>query len=167
MKTAKLGAIFLVSVLALAGTGMGYAMWSETLYIDGWIQTGYIDAEWSIFEVDDSEPDNKDFSYVIAEIEGDTLYIDIYNAYPCIDYWVVFDVHNTGSIPIHLYWDGIITPADFPGTITMTDLTCIQLHPYDYEYGTITIHLNNDALENSYYSFETTLVYHQWNEVYP
>ena len=37
MRTAKIGAIFLISVMALAGVTAGYAMWYETLYIDGTI----------------------------------------------------------------------------------------------------------------------------------
>jgi hypothetical protein len=40
MKTAKLGAIFLVSVMALAGAGAGYAMWFQDLIIDAEIHTG-------------------------------------------------------------------------------------------------------------------------------
>ena len=44
MKSAKLGAMFLISVLALAGIGMGYAAWTDTITIDGTINTG--DVEW-------------------------------------------------------------------------------------------------------------------------
>ena len=43
MKTAKIGAIFLMSVIALAGVTAGYAMWYETLYIEGTIVTGEVD----------------------------------------------------------------------------------------------------------------------------
>lgn len=43
MKSAKLGAIFLMSVLALAGIGMGYAAWTDTITIDGTINTGDVD----------------------------------------------------------------------------------------------------------------------------
>jgi len=128
MKTAKLGAIFLVSVMALAGTGAAYAMWFDTLYVDGYVETGYIGAEWSIEAWGDSEPEGKDFSSIYAYIwtgynNNDWLSISIYNAYPCITYWVYFDITNTGSIPIHVEdidWDynGILD--DQVGTFGVT-----------------------------------------------
>jgi len=43
MKTAKIGAMFLVSVLALAGLGVGYAAWTDTITIEGTINTGNVD----------------------------------------------------------------------------------------------------------------------------
>ena len=36
----KLGAIFIVAIMALAAAGAGYAMWSETLTIEGTVNTG-------------------------------------------------------------------------------------------------------------------------------
>ena len=36
----KLGAIFIIAIMALAATGAGYALWSETLTITGTINTG-------------------------------------------------------------------------------------------------------------------------------
>jgi len=48
MKTAKLGAIFLVSLIALAGIGAGYAAWTDTLYIHGEVNTGSVG--WQITE---------------------------------------------------------------------------------------------------------------------
>ena len=167
MKTAKLGALFLVSIMALAGTSAAYAMWSETLYIDGYVETGELDVAWSIEDCGDSEPVEKDFSWIEAEIIGYTLYVDIYNAYPCITYWVDVNIENTGTIPFHIWWDGVID-YNFPGTVTFTpDPHCTQLHPDETWYGRLEIHLNNDALENSVYSFDTDLVVHQWNEDYP
>ena len=166
MKTAKLGAIFLISIMALAGTSAGYALWWDELYIDGYVETGYIDAEWSIEAWGDDEIAGKDFSYVDPYIIGDTLYIDIDNAYPCITYYVDFNVENTGSIPIHLYFDWT-PPAGFPGTVTITDLTCLQVHPGFCEYGTIEVHLDNTAPQGGIITFSATLVYHQYNEDYP
>jgi hypothetical protein len=42
MKTAKLGAIFLISVLTLAGIGAGYAAWTDTIFIKGTVKTGSV-----------------------------------------------------------------------------------------------------------------------------
>ena len=43
MKTAKIGAIFLISVLALAGVGVGFAAWTDTITISGTVNTGDVD----------------------------------------------------------------------------------------------------------------------------
>jgi len=45
MKTAKLGAMFLISVLALAGIGMGYAAWTDTITIDATVKTGNVEID--------------------------------------------------------------------------------------------------------------------------
>ena len=45
MKTAKIGAMFLISILALAGIGMGYAAWTDTITITGSVNTGSV--EWA------------------------------------------------------------------------------------------------------------------------
>lgn len=45
MKTAKLGAIFLISIMALAGVGAGYAAWTDTITIDGTVNTGDVDLD--------------------------------------------------------------------------------------------------------------------------
>jgi hypothetical protein len=42
MKTAKVGAIFLISVLALAGIGVGYSAWTDTIYVQGIVNTGTV-----------------------------------------------------------------------------------------------------------------------------
>lgn len=42
MKTAKLGAIFLISIMALAGVGAGYAAWFDTITIQGTVNTGSV-----------------------------------------------------------------------------------------------------------------------------
>jgi hypothetical protein len=42
MRQAKIGAIFLVSIIALAGVGAGYAAWRDTIFINGYINTGSV-----------------------------------------------------------------------------------------------------------------------------
>ena len=72
MKTAKLGAIFLVSVMALAGASAGYAWWIEELYIDGTITTGTFGAYWTLlcWEV------HGDPKGIITDTEGEPHIID-------------------------------------------------------------------------------------------
>ena len=50
MKQVKIGTIFLVSIMALAGIGAGYSAWTDTIYIDGSVTTGSV--EWVIVPAD-------------------------------------------------------------------------------------------------------------------
>ena len=170
----KIALICLALVVALGTLGVGFALWSDWLYIDGYVETGYIGAEWSIEYFYDNE-EKPEVSYVEAYLISPTLmYIDIYNAYPSVTYTVGWDIHNTGSIPIHFDtpW---IDYGNLPATTDFTfvawnaagglvDLYGYQLHPCEYLYGELTIHLSNDAVQNSSYQFYIDLQYGQYNE---
>jgi len=164
----KIGLLALALVLALGSLGVGYAMWYEDLFIEGTVYTGELDVEWSLDDYGDSEVPEKNVSWVEAEIIGNYLYVDVYNAYPCIDYWVKFDVDNFGTIPVHLcplVCTGV--GAAFPGTITITNPDPFQIHPQERALGTISIHLDNTAVEGSQYSFSCLLKAVQYNEKCP
>ncbi len=155
--------MFVALIIALGMTGVAYASWYEYLYIDGTVYTGKLDVEWSLGENWDIEPPEKDVSWVEAEIIGDTLYVWVYNAYPSIDYYVNFDVHNSGSIPVHLYW--WVDYNDLPADLGIRFIEQgYQLHPSDVVYGTLHIHLPQWAEEGETYYFEIDLYAVQWNE---
>ena len=44
----KIGLLCLALVLALGSLGVAGALWSDWLYIDGYVETGYIGAAWSL-----------------------------------------------------------------------------------------------------------------------
>ena len=169
MKTAKIGAMFLVSVLALAGIGAGYSMWSETLTIEGTVNTGSVDVDWSIVDFWDTEfpVPEKDVSSVTAEIVGNTLFVTILNAYPCIWYYVEFDIHCVGTVPVH-FTDWVIDRVTLPASVELelTPITTAQLHQGDIFSGTLGIHLINadDIDESAIYTFTVSLLAHQYNE---
>ena len=162
----KIGLLALALVLALGSLGVGFALWSETLYLDGYVYTGELSADWSLEAYGDDEAADKDVSWVDAYIVDGWLYVYVYNAYPCINYYVDFDVTNTGTIPLHvcnLYCDYY----GFPGTVTITNLGSNQVHSGDSVYGTIEIHLDNTAEENGYYYFYCDQTVVQYNEPCP
>ena len=164
----KIALLCLALVLALGTLGVGLALWSETLYIDGTIYTGELDVEWSQGVPYDDEPMEKDFSWAECMIDGDTIYIWIYNAYPSITYTIPIDIHNIGTIPVHLC-GLVVTGGNLPAcsTVAFPDWYCIQVHPDEEEWGEITVHLCNDALENETYFFTAELTSVQWNEACP
>ena len=169
----KIALISLALVVALGTLGVAGALWSGWLYVDGYVYTGNIGAEWSVEYCRDNE--DKDVSYVEAFGAGtDTLYISIYNAYPSVTYTVGWNIECTGSVPIHFGSPWIFT--DLPAGATFTfvafdpvtgdrlDLYGYQLHPGEIVYGELTIHLDNDAEQLWWYYFYIELQYGQYNE---
>lgn len=122
MKTGKITALFLVSVLALAGTSMGYALWYDELYIDGYIETGeiewvytgsiaYMDPDYSIpdyhcnpeFEGGNWWQGDKDVGWTYAEITNDHLAtIKLHNVYPCYFNMISLYMQVLGTIPVRI-----------------------------------------------------------------
>ncbi len=157
----KILAISLVLAIALSALGVGYALWSDTLTISGTVNTGSVGVEWSPAQCSDNE--TKDVSSVTADIVGKELIITVNNAYPCVTYTVLADIHCTGSVPVHL--QGIVLEG-VPGCaeVTVTDVVGVQLHYCDSIDVLITIHLDNTAPQGSVLSFSASVDAYQYNE---
>jgi len=120
--TTKVGAVFFMAVLALAGTGMAYAWWHEDLVIDGDIYTGNFDTEFSLPAWPpgiwgDNEPGTDiwhrvlspvDLTKDVADVTNmefvnlNTISITIGNAYPGYEAWVFFGWVCKGTVPAHV-----------------------------------------------------------------
>jgi len=168
----KLGFLCLALVLAMGTLGVGYALWYEDLYIEGTVNTGTVDVEWSYGPVWDTE--TKDVSWSDVVIDGDTMYITIYNAYPSIWYHHQFDIHSVGTIPVH-FTDWVIDRGNLPAGATLQiwedssnpgggPITDAQLHEGDMWYGCVEVHLDNDAAQGAQYTFSISVMAHQYNE---
>lgn len=164
----KLYLILAVLLVSLLLAGFGIARWYETLTISGTVNTGTVDAELSVGDCWDSEPDEKDLSSIECTLTADnkTLLVTINNAYPCIDYYCDFDIHNTGSIPIKV-WEMVINRGNLPTSATV-EITGpelpYQLEPGNMAYWTLHVHLDNDAEEDMDYTFSVSIDAGQWNE---
>ena len=156
----KILILCLALVLALGSLGVAGALWWDWLYIDGYVYTGDIGAEWSVEAAYDNEQ-KPEVSYIEAYLMGpQTMWIDIYNAYPSVTYTVEWDIHCTGSVPIHFDWPFIGGDLPAGATLTFTDMAgvpidwpTVQLHQDDVMYGKLTLHLDNDAEQNAFYYF--------------
>jgi len=201
----KIALLALALVLALGTLGVAYALWWDDLYVDGQVDTGDINAYWTCYAAYDTENDglpaeiDKNFSSIACDVTDqhgntdDTFVITLTNAYPCIDYYVVADVHNDGSLPIHVCdftldrgtlptgavvelmkvtseGDGGFPPSTRPVLTTWSGFE--QIHPGDVAYVAFHVHLDNTAEEDpsgagdttADYTFSGKLYYQQWNE---
>lgn len=105
----------MVMVFALALSGIAYAAWTDTLYINGTVATGNLDAMFiPATNPTDNDPSGCDVGTVAAEIgdlTGDTdgdsgtadkLTVTLDNAYPGYIATIPYTIQNTGSIPVKL-----------------------------------------------------------------
>ncbi len=180
----KIGTMFLASAVALAFISGSYAMWSETLIINGTVHTGEFNIDWSIESYYDNEIEGKQFSSVTAIIDSATgvMTVHVEGAYPCITYTVAFNIHNTGTIAAHFMdftvspqsWKdaGVIMINPIPGYPPIADdpnepgYQGVQLHPDQTWYGMLQFHFDNEDgfAENTDYTFTVSIVGYQYNE---
>lgn len=159
----KIVMLCLALVLAIGAMGAGYALWSDSLYLDGTVTTGDIGLEWSQGIPYDTEPAAKDVSFGECFIDGDTLHLRVVNAYPCIEYHFPIDLHGVGSIPVHTAMT-IIGGTLLPKWVVLPNLGGMQIHQGDQWDGEIVIHLDNDAEMLTTYDLFIQLDYWQYNE---
>ena len=125
----KIGVICLALVLALGSLGVGYALWSDTLFLEGTVETGEVDWEFESFSILDPFDDNSTIGdwnidpgfsgaayqtsksvgwitgVLVDGLDGDgdnsTLNLTFHNMYPC--YYNSINLYPicTGNVPIH------------------------------------------------------------------
>lgn len=171
------GMLSLLLVMALASIGVAYTMWSEELWIYGTVETGGVDVEFSGPHVWENDH-GKDVAECGAEIWDNQLNIWVWNGYPSYECWVDYDIHNIGSIPVHVYgpewwW---FPPANEVTVETWCDCPCgegvenctgcdvIQLHHSETVWCHVYIHVEQEAVQWGWYDFQGYIVAHQFNE---
>lgn len=162
----KIGILALVLVFVLGTLGVGYAMWDKTLFIDGTVNTGEVDAIFTTAEcVEDPEAEGKDVgSCTLTGVGEQTLTITITNGYPCYGCTVNFTVDNIGTIPVKVEsFDLSGVPPEI--TVTWTDLVLgTQIEPNGSVPGDLHIHVLQTADELATYTFSAKILLVQWNE---
>ena len=170
-KSLPIGVMVLVLIVALASLGVVYGHWSKTLFINGVVQTGNVDAELTITSVTDNEDvkDVGDCDAWLLDEDGDgkmeKLHVEVHDGYPSYECWVVFDVHSIGTIPVHLSQPAFTTPP--PAEVTAYFDPCYpdptQLHQSEMEYCTLYIHVEQEAAQSTTYEFHAEIEAMQFN----
>jgi hypothetical protein len=184
----------LLLLLGLAGVGVGYGLWSKSLLILGTVDTGWVDARWTLATCSEFYPwpvgghagevEGKDVGSTSAEIDAEDpsiLHITVTNGYP--SYAVDCQVHftNSGTIPVFMRGTTIIPVSANLTNCTLTGnqaktLSCDQLtvkfvdnigsqfDPGDELASSLTLHVEQPADELATYEFEVQVCMAQWNE---
>ena len=181
--------ICLALVLALGSLGVAYAMWDKTLFVQGNVATGEVNAYIASIASDDAVVGNPDPyygalvgmpanpAYPLKDVARTTCGIDqvdnqrgwviIDDGYPC--YWVAvhLTVYNNGSIPI--IYEGVdITQVPCCIFVDPGDSLGEQIDPGGHLDYTIYFHVEQCANENDTYGpFEFGFHFVQYNEYDP
>ncbi len=130
----KLGLLVLAMVMALGALGVGYAFWTQNIYVNATVANGYVQAAFTDAQPLDTFVDTMDLplggtagvAWYTSSIDtyatqDDRLTILLENAYPGMTATMPITIRNTGSIPI----GGIVGVSDlgtmpFGTSITLT-----------------------------------------------
>jgi hypothetical protein len=147
----KMVALFATLMIALMLVGVSYGLWSKILTIEGYVETGYVDAEFTgAFTDDDGIVDDvlndkddtgldpaasgvdpkgryeQDVGCSEAYFDPETAYVNIYNSYPSYYTTAWFDIKNTGTIPVKIQSvrisDGTTWWTVIPSEVNVFDL---------------------------------------------
>ncbi|MEM0233417.1 MAG: hypothetical protein QXL22_05300 [Candidatus Nezhaarchaeales archaeon] len=159
----KIAGIVTSLLVVMLVLGVSYALWSANLYVSGVVNTGTLSVAIEAGDGYDTEPEEKDVSCISAYVEGDTMYVTINNAYPCITYTQEFNVTNTGTIPV------IVQSITFEGNasewVTVSGISVgDQIEPEEEVMCYLIVHLDNSAEQGETYTFTVTILFVQWNE---
>ncbi len=189
-KALPFGTMFLVLVIALSVMGVGYALWSETLTIQGNVQTGEVDvaiADATVAECVDvngvltcpepaakADAANCTIAYGGSTEQGDDgaslLKVTVTGMYPSYHCKVDFKVKSLGNVPVHVWLPEAV--GTIPEWVSTNFENCYadgtQLHQNQSTNAcTMDLHFTNDTapLENSGpYTFSWNILATQWNE---
>jgi len=180
-------------IIALVPLGIAYGLWSQTLTLEGIVETGEVDAKWiwpyGCFEFypwpeggNFGEYEGKDVgSWGFEMIDTHTLRFTIDNAYPsyAVDCSVKYQI--AGTIPVYVRGARIVPGPELSNceltdmgqtvllecdelTVKFTDGIGLQLHPGDEQGSNFVVHVEQPAEELSTYTFDIVLCVAQWNE---
>jgi hypothetical protein len=101
MKAAKIGTIFLVSIIALAGIGASYATWFDQTQIAVTSTTGTLSYQIdTITEYDQSPVGSNVVISAVPVVDYKHWQVTVTGAFPGWEGRVLITWHNTGSIPL-------------------------------------------------------------------
>lgn len=187
MYARKLGSpavvLVLLLVLALATLGMGYGLWSKTLTIEGTVNTGSVDAEWTLvgcFDIEDKDVGTT--TGWIDEVDPQILYFQIDNGYPSYIGDCEVEFTYLGTVPamveaitflagpeltnctVDQQSTGSFTATCDQLTVTWANGLCVQLHNGEFLASSLRAHVEQDAEQLTTYTFGVEVQLNQWNE---
>ena len=182
MKAKVFGVMALLAVLASVGLAM--AMWTETLRINVYIDTGEVDLDFDAWCEEYPEDEGKDVgsceAYVYTLEDGTPkVHVELDNLYPSYRFKLFLWMKNVGTIPVKIFnYSYTISGDDITSWLDCdTNATQVQLDPYDvnpdeqvkvfvWDCHVLQENAAGEELpENAHMEIHGEVVFAQWNEV--
>jgi hypothetical protein len=168
-------------LIALMTAGVAYGLWSKNLVLNGTVNTGSVDASFSLEEVDESgdfndfcpsggfsigkdcdgdgelndhmEVEGKDVgSCEAVMLDAYTMQVTVNGAYPQYNCFVRYNVENTGSIPLKLFGPDYFYEGVYSGRAINTSALHANIWPYDCFDDGVQLHTGDAAFCNLHIS---------------
>lgn len=139
----KIGLIALIVILSLGIIGVGYALWSQTLHINGTVTAATFDVNFASTGTDPTAPVGTGGAASATIVAGKTVNIVIANAYPQWTGVWTLTVTNNGSIPVIFALTKDAAPADTANIFTASADSGLTVNPGASETYTITAAIPN------------------------
>lgn len=165
MKNIKYYVLALVLVLGMMGGA--YAAWEDELAVEGEVETGEMDVQFTDVELTPTEDEVAEVKED-AEIseDGKEITFSIENAYPDYEYDVEFTFENKGTIPINAKID-ISEVSDGPfvisGMTIASNITYDDIAPNESQTFSYGQRIQEDADEDEKYEYTISIDAIQWN----
>jgi len=164
-RAVALGTVLLV--VALASLGLAHGLWAKTLTIDGTVNTGEFNADFTAASTDDPpgtlDPGyDKDVASCTATVVNtDLVEVVIVNAYPSYTCTFTTTIHNGGTVPERR------EPLEFvvPAVLTvkdLNDLTGVVLDPGQEDVEEFSVHVEQEAEQGAIYYFTIKKPFSLW-----
>lgn len=172
-----------VLLLTLGSAGAGYARWSQPLYTEGTVETGTFGGRVYARICADIEDKNVGTTSAVTDATDPTiLHFTIDNGYPCYEGDCEWHIVYTGSIPAHVDSISFVPGLNLTNctwstndigqmeaycdqlTVIWYDSLCIQLHQGNEISGSILVHVEQDAVPDTTYTFDVLVELVQYNE---
>jgi hypothetical protein len=181
METKKIMATFAVLMVALMGVGYAYAHWTDTLLINGTINTGSINVKYTSVTCSDTgtDPDyTKDVGSCTTGIsdDGKTFTFTINNAYPSYHFLVTIVIKNFGTVPVYPKSFTYQTSGNPQGAdpveswLTVTPQIGWPVGQIDGGQSTtivLYVHFEENTPQSATVTITGSLTFWNWNEVQP
>lgn len=170
----KIGILTLVLIFALGSLGVGYAHWSQTLFIEGTVNTGSfcvgfshqysddpVEEPCNPGAIDDSDRFDPGYTKNVAGCDCDLvdpklccepdkeawerMLITVCNAYPSYTNTIHFSLDNCGTIPAEVVGATIVMVDTTPVSIALPKCTVVPVDLDDDTYPDVNMHFDGPA----------------------
>ena len=150
---ARVGLLSVALLICLGITGVGYAGWTATTFVDGKVETG----SWGS-SLSDTAPTSANIT--LSVVPSDVLSVSVSYAQADADYTGSFQINNAGTVPMRIASIDYNLPPNVAADISGVS-EGDQIEPGETKYADVT---TSTTIEGNAYSFTATFTFELWNE---